>query len=55
MCGTTDGVIPKYAKNPKAASYFINFLCRPDIALRNMEENGYVSAIAAPGNSGSLY
>ena len=24
----------------KAASYFINFLCRPDIALRNMEENG---------------
>lgn len=41
-------VIPKYAKNPKAASYFINFLCRPDIALRNMEENGYVSAIAAP-------
>jgi spermidine/putrescine transport system substrate-binding protein len=41
-------VIPKYAKNVKAASYFINFLCRPDIALRNMEENGYVSAIAAP-------
>ena len=41
-------VIPKYAKNPKAASYFINFLCRPDIALRNMEENGYVSSIAAP-------
>lgn len=41
-------VIPKYAKNTKAASYFINFLCRPDIALRNMEENGYVSSIAAP-------
>lgn len=41
-------VIPKYAKNVKAASYFINFLCRPDIALRNMEENGYVSAVAAP-------
>ena len=40
-------VIPKYAKNVKAASYFINFLCRPDIALRNMEENGYVSAVAA--------
>lgn len=30
-------VIPKYAKNPKAASYFINFMCRPDIALRNMD------------------
>ena len=41
-------VIPKYAKNPQAASYFINFMCRPDIALRNMEENGYVSSIAAP-------
>ncbi|MCP3896169.1 MAG: ABC transporter substrate-binding protein, partial [Bacteroides sp.] len=39
-------VIPKYAGNPKAASYFINFLCRPDIALRNMETSGYVSAIA---------
>ena len=26
-------VIPKYAKNVKAASYFINFLCRPDIAF----------------------
>lgn len=41
-------VIPKYARNTKAASYFINFLCCPDIALRNMEENGYVSSIAAP-------
>lgn len=41
-------VIPKYAGNPKAASYFINFLCRPDIALRNMETSGYVSAVAAP-------
>lgn len=41
-------VIPKYARNVKAASYFINFLCRPDIALRNMEENGYVSSVASP-------
>lgn len=39
-------VIPKYAKNRRAASLFINFLCRPDIALRNMQENGYVSAVA---------
>ena len=38
-------VIPKYAKNVKAARYFINFMCRPDIAIRNMEEIGYVSAI----------
>lgn len=41
-------VIPKYARNPKAASYFINFLCRPDIALRNMDAIGYVSAVATP-------
>lgn len=37
-------VIPKYAKNIKAATYFINFICRPDIAIRNMEETGYVAS-----------
>lgn len=41
-------VIPKYARNPEAASYFINFMCRPDIALRNMDFCGYVSSIATP-------
>lgn len=41
-------VIPKYARNVKAASYFINYLCRSDIALRNMDEIGYVSAVATP-------
>lgn len=41
-------VIPKYSRNPKAASYFINYLCRPDIALANMEAIGYVSAVATP-------
>ncbi len=40
--------IPKYARNPKAASYFINYLCRPDIAIRNMNTIGYVSAVASP-------
>ena len=40
--------IPKYARNVKAASYFLDFLCRPDIALRNMDANGYVSAVATP-------
>ena len=40
-------VIPKYAKNIKAASYFIDFMCRPDIAIRNMDETGYVSANGA--------
>ncbi len=39
-------VIPKYARNKKAASYFINYLCRPDVALKNMDASGYVSSIA---------
>jgi len=41
-------VIPKYAKNTKAASYFLNYLCQPEIALRNMDVSGYCSAVAAP-------
>ena len=41
-------VIPKYAVNTKAATYFINFMCRPDIAIRNMEETGYIASVAAP-------
>ena len=41
-------VIPKYAKNTKAARYFISFMCRPDIAIRNMNETGYVSSVASP-------
>ena len=41
-------VIPKYAKNVKAASYFINFMCKPENAIRNMEEIGYVSVISTP-------
>ena len=41
-------VIPKYARNVKAASYWINFMCRPDIVIRNTVETGYVST------SGSL-
>lgn len=40
--------IPKYARNIKAASYFLDYLCRPDVALRNMDANGYVSAVATP-------
>ena len=38
-------VIPKYAKNVKAASYFINFMCKAENAIRNMDEIGYVSVI----------
>ena len=40
--------IPKYAKNTEAANMFINFLCRPDISIKNMEFIGYTSAIATP-------
>lgn len=41
-------VIPKYAQNTKAARYWINFMSRPDIVIRNVDVTGYVSA------SGSL-
>ena len=41
-------VIPKYAQNTKAASYWINFMSRPDIVIRNVEETGYVSVSGAP-------
>ena len=37
-------VIPKYAQNTKAAKYWINFMSRPDIVIRNVDETGYVSA-----------
>jgi len=38
-------VIPIYAKNTRAASYWIDFLCQSENAVRNMEETGYVSVI----------
>ena len=38
-------VIPKYAKNIKAARYFINFMCMPENAISNMDYIGYVSTI----------
>lgn len=41
-------VIPKYARNVKAARYFINYLNRPDNAARNMDYIGYVSSNNAP-------
>ena len=41
-------VIPKYAKNIKAASYFLNYLCQANNALRNMDITGYTSVIATP-------
>ncbi len=41
-------VIPRYAKNVKAARYFINYLCSSENAIRNMDAIGYVSAIGTP-------
>lgn len=38
-------LIPKYAKNVKAARYFINYMCKSENAIRNMDEIGYVSAV----------
>ena len=39
-------VIPKYAKNARAARYFINYMCAPENAVRNMDATGYVSVVA---------
>lgn len=41
-------VIPKYARNIRAASYFINYMCMPENALRNMDAIGYVSVVGSP-------
>ena len=41
-------VIPKFAKNVKAATYFIDYMCRADNALANMDEIGYVSCAGGP-------
>lgn len=41
-------VIPKYAKNVKAAKYWINFLSNPDIVVRNVDACGYVSVSGSP-------
>ncbi len=39
-------VIPKYARNTRAARYFIDFMCKPENAIRNMDATGYVSTVA---------
>ena len=39
-------VIPKYARNLRAARYFIDYMCMPDNAIRNMDATGYVSVVA---------
>lgn len=39
-------VIPRYAGNVEAANLWINFMCRPDIAIQNMDYIGYTSGVA---------
>lgn len=39
-------VIPKYAANPKAAVYWINFMCRPENVIRNMNASNITSPVA---------
>lgn len=41
-------VIPKYAKNIKAARYWINYMCKPENAVRNALEIGYSTACGVP-------
>ena len=38
--------IPKYSGNPSAANLWINFMCRPDIAIDNMDYIGYTAGMA---------
>ncbi|MDE5616297.1 MAG: extracellular solute-binding protein, partial [Clostridia bacterium] len=38
--------IPKYSGNPTAANLWINFMCRPDIAIENMDYIGYTAGTA---------
>ena len=40
-------VIPKFAQNITAAKYWIDFMSRPDIVIRNVEATGYVSVSGA--------
>ena len=36
----------KNTKNMENAQNFINFMCRPNIAVRNMTKTGYTSSIS---------
>ena len=41
-------MVPTCAKNSEAANYWINFLSKPENALRTLAVTGYSSAIATP-------
>ena len=39
-------VIPRYAGNVEAANLWINFMCKPEIAVQNMDYIGYTAGVA---------
>ena len=41
-------VIPKYAKNVKAARYFINYICQTECAIKNCDFVGYSNSCGTP-------
>ena len=41
-------VIPKYAKNVKAARYFINFMCETGNSIKNCDFVGYSNSCGTP-------
>lgn len=47
-CWVDCWVVPTCAKNSEAANYWINFLSKPENALRTLAVTGYSSAIATP-------
>lgn len=40
-------VISKYAENTKAANYFLEYLCKKDVAVQNSDYCGAISTVAA--------
>ena len=43
-------MITRDANNKEAAEWFINYMCRPNIAVRNMVATGYTSPIQGAGD-----
>ncbi|MBL1969290.1 hypothetical protein ELE44_28375, partial [Klebsiella pneumoniae] len=41
-------------KNTKAATYFIDYMCRADNALDNMDEIGYVSCVGGENTAAEM-
>lgn len=50
-----DGYVMTKDANVELATEFLNFLCRPDIAVRNMDYIGYTSCIAGNDQSTEVF